>query len=133
MKRRAVLAGTVATVGLGGYLYSKDESRSCDVACFEFFHEGFDDAPDWLTVRHTQGRALPADEVFVTNVVVDHGPETDWITETVAWHDVDEATDPTDDVDGSSVRVDIGSPDIVRILWRRGDDERVLDETRSFR
>lgn len=65
--RRTLLGGTgvIIAAAVGTWLWSSD-SLSSDVAEFEFTHEGFDDAPSWLTIRHTGGEDLPADEVFVT-------------------------------------------------------------------
>jgi hypothetical protein len=146
MKRRMVLAGVPATIGWSGCLSSSSETTSptgtptqtenasCEIACFEFSHEGFDDAPDWLTIAHTEGRNLPAEDVFITNVIVGgRGRDSDWVIETVAWHEVDDEIRASDGIAGESVRVDIGFPEVVQVLWRNENGERVLDETRSFR
>jgi len=148
MKRRTVLAGATATIGFGGCLSFRDggssqtesptqNDDSCEIACFEFTHEGFDDAPDWLTIKHSEGRDLLAEEVFITNVIVEYsgnlGTESERVIETVAWHEVDDETRGSDGIAGESVRVDIGFPEVVQVLWRNENGERVLDETRSFR
>lgn len=108
-------------------------SEPCEIACFEFTHEAFDDAPDWLTVRHVEGRDLPAGEVYITNVLTESDPDGPWETGTVAWHAVDADLGPTDGIAGRDVRVDIGFPDVVQVRWRHDGTEAVLDETRDLR
>jgi hypothetical protein len=149
MKRRTVLAGAIAAVGFGGCLSSQRGSPrqtetptqtkrspqtedSCEIACFEFTHEAWDDAPDWLTIKHTEGRDLPAEEVFITNVVVEYGRTTDRVIETVAWHEVDDEIGASDGIAGESVRVDIDPQRAVQVLWRTQNEEHVLDEISSY-
>lgn len=132
LTRRKVLGGVGGAIGIGAGAWVL-RSPSCDVACFDFYHEGFDDAPDWLTITHTDGRDLPAEEVFITNVVVEHGPDSEWVTDTVAWHEVHEDMDPSEGIAGRSIRIDIAFPDVVQVLWRHDTDEQVLDETQEFR
>jgi len=128
--RREVIRGSsvVASVGLAGC--QRLWSCSADVACFEFEHEGYDDAPDILTITHTGGDALPATAVFVTNVAVNYDADE---TGTVPWPELSETTDETDDIGGDSVEVEILFPEVVQVLWRHDGDERVIGETRSFR
>ena len=132
LTRRKVLGGVVGAIGVGVGAWAL-RSPSCEVACFDFYHEGFDDAPDWLTIVHADGRDIPAEEVFITNVVVEHGPETEWKTDTVAWHQVHDDIAASEGIAGGSVRVDIAFPDVVQVLWRHDGDEEVLDETRELR
>jgi hypothetical protein len=147
MKRRTVLAGATATIGFSGCLSFRDDSSSqtesptqnddsCEIACFEFTHEGFDDAPDWLTIKHSEGRDLLAEEVFITNVIVEYsgnlGTESEQVIETVAWHEVDDEITASDGIAGESVRVDIDPPDVVQVLWRTESEEHVLDEIESY-
>jgi hypothetical protein len=109
---------------------------SCEFACFEFTHEAWDDAPDWLTIKHSEGRDLPAEDVFITNIVVEysgnHETETEQVIETVAWHEVDDEIAASDGIAGESVRVDIDPPDVVQVLWRTQNEEHVLDEISSY-
>lgn len=65
LSRRKLLSGValVGGIGLGGYALSRE---SCEIACFKFDHEGFDDAPSWITISHDEGRNLPANEVCIT-------------------------------------------------------------------
>jgi hypothetical protein len=146
MKRRDVIASATATIGLGGCLALRNEnnssenesptdskSDSCEIACFEFTHEGYDDAPDQLTIAHTEGRDLPAEEVFITDVIVGgRGRDSNWVIETVPWHEVDNTIKPTDGIAGESIHVDIGFPEVVQVLWRNENGERVLDETQPY-
>lgn len=152
MKRRTVLAGATAAIGFGGCLSFQNESpsqientpqtenptenddSSCEIACFEFSHQPFDDAPDWLTITHTEGRDLPAENVFITNVVVEYSGNlgTETVIETVAWHEVDNEIVASDGIAGESVRIDIDPPGAVQVLWRTENTEQVLDEIQSY-
>ncbi|WP_267162950.1 hypothetical protein [Halovenus salina] len=148
MKRRTILAGATAMIGFGGCLSSQNEntpqaespspteSPSCEIACFEFTHEAWDDAPDWLTIKHTEGRDLPAEDVFITNVVVEYSgnleTESEQVIETVAWHEVDDEVVPSDGIAGERVRVDIDPQRVVNVLWRTKNEEHVLDGISSY-
>lgn len=134
--RRRALAGLGGAVGVGGAAWVGARALreyNCDVACFAFDWEGFDDAPDWLTIAHVAGRDLPAGEVFIDEVVVESEPGTEWVTDTVAWADLQDDVAPSDGIGGRRIRVDIGSPDVVQVLWRHEGDQQVLDETRNPR
>jgi hypothetical protein len=147
MKRRTVLAGATATIGFGGCLSFRDDSSSqsasptqnnnfCEIACFEFTHEAWDDAPDWLTIKHSEGRDLLAEDVFITNVIVEYSgnleTESERVIETVAWHEVDDEIAASDGVAGESVRVDIDPQKVVKVLWRTENEEHVLDKIQSY-
>jgi len=99
--------------------------RSCEVACFEFDHRGFDDAPDWLTIRHTGGRDLPANEVFITGIATEWPPEPE-DGETKPWFELDEELGSMDGIGGEAVRVDLAYVRTVRVLWQRDGGEREI-------
>ncbi|MFC4988285.1 MULTISPECIES: hypothetical protein [Saliphagus] len=105
-------------------------SCSAEVACFEFEHEGYDDAPDVLTITHTGGDSLPANEVFITNVAVDYNDEE---IATVPWYELSANVDADDEIEGDSITVEILFPEVVEVLWRQDGEERVIGETRDFR
>jgi hypothetical protein len=105
-------------------------SCSADVACFEFEHEGYDDAPDILTISHTGGDSLPANEVFVTNVAIDYNNEE---IATVPWYELSETVDADDEMGSDSIEVEILFPEVVEVLWRQDNEEQVIGETRDFR
>lgn len=129
VSRRSVLKSSILVPSASFAGCGADQGCTDDVACFEFEHRGFDDAPDVLTVSHTGGDALPADEVFITNVAIDYHDD---VVDTVPWHEFDDETDETGSIDGDSAEVPILFPDVVEVLWRT-DDEVVVGETRSFR
>lgn len=109
-------------VELGAFRVSDCERG---VACFEAIHQGADDAPDRLTVRHVDGQDLPADEVFLTGVTDDYLPEPE-TGRAVPWHELNDLT-PDDGVAGETVRVRIGYVEEVSVLWRRGGGESVVE------
>ena len=127
--RRSMLKGTVvgslAVAGCLQYIPCLD-----DIACFNFRHYAADDVSDRLEITHTGGEDLPANEVYITNVVTNYQAE---ITETVAWSELDDKPDPSVGISGEKIRVGILFPDVVQVLWYQDGEEQVIGETRSFR
>lgn len=109
---------------------SDSDTCNAEVACLSFEHDAADDVPDALTIEHTGGDDLPANEVYITNVAVDYREDQ---IETVQWYEYDDGSDPNDGITGKSVQVPIAFPDVVKVLWRHDDEEKVIGETRSFR
>ncbi|WP_123536756.1 hypothetical protein [Halosimplex salinum] len=103
---------------------------TCDrhVACFESIHQGADDNPDHLVVRHVAGRDLPAREVYLTGVASEYPPDPE-TGRTAAWHELGDIG-PGAGVAGETIRVEIGFVDTVSVLWRRDGDESVVEEFR---
>ncbi|WP_436924803.1 hypothetical protein [Halosimplex amylolyticum] len=130
VQRRSVLRLGICLVGLGCAGCSNRDACNAEIACFSFDHDGYDDNPDILTIEHTGGDDLPASEVYITNVAVDYREDQ---IETVRWHEYDDGSDRDDGIAGKSVQVPIAFPDVVRVLWRHDDDEKVIGETRAFR
>lgn len=126
MNRRTVLVSAIVTIGSGGCLSNGTGSRSCEVACFGFDHRGYDDAPDWLTVRHTGGRDLSANEVFITGIAEEWSSPGEG--ETKPWFELDDELGPTAGIAGEDVQVDLGYVSTVRVLWRHDGNERVIGE-----
>lgn len=116
--------------GVGSAGCSNSDTCTADVACFSFAHDAYDDNPDILTIEHTGGNDLPANEVYITNVAVDYREEQ---IETVHWYEYDDGSDPNDGIAGKSVQVPILFPDVVKVLWRQDEEEKVIGETRTFR
>lgn len=124
-KRRAILLGGAAAAGFGTIGYH--EITTCDeIACFSFNYQGADDAPNRLDVQHAGGqKTLRAGDVYFSEVVIDwESRETD----TLAWSELDDETEPDDTIDGDEIRLRLMTgTDIVEILWRQGDDEEVIE------
>lgn len=125
MNRRSLLQAGVAGAGLGfaGCLGSTE----CDdeIACFSFEYQDADDAPSRLDIEHTGGeRDLLADAVYITNVSVDYESGD---TKTIAWAELDDDSNPSDTINGETVQIPIGLTEIVKVLWRRDNDERIIE------
>lgn len=95
------------------------------VACFEYIHEGADDALDRITVRHVSGRDLDAKDVLLTGVASEYPPDPEQ-GQTMTWHELSEF-ELTDGIAGHSIRVKLGFVDTVRVLWNHGTEQSVLD------
>jgi hypothetical protein len=97
--------GIVSAAGFSGCL-----GDSCDVACFSFTFEGFDDAPSWLTIRHTEGKDLPANEVYITGRDGATGEYTNINTSSSSvggvmkpWYKLDDELGPNDGIAGAVI------------------------------
>lgn len=123
------LTGIGLPLGVSGCVRVRDvqlmDTPSCDIACFEFEHEGFDDAPDYLTITMVEGRGLPAKEVYVTGVATEWPPQSD-SGQTKPWHELS-YLGPTESIAGHSIRVDLAYVSTVHVLWRHDDEEHTLD------
>ena len=107
------------------------DAGGCGAAtCLEFSLNRRDDGLDTLSISHTGGRDLPAEDVYVTGVASDHPPELDR-GRTVPWHEVGEL-DRTDAVAGRSVPATIGFVETVRVLWRLDGCNTVLEEFQLY-
>jgi hypothetical protein len=129
---RRDLLGTgavVSSLGVAGCSFFSSQP-SCEIACFDYKHEGADDALDRLTVTHTRGRNLPAGDVYITGIANEWPPEPEE-GETVQWS-VLGPLGPADRIDSHSVRVKIGFVESVRILWRDDGEETVLEEFQLY-
>jgi len=127
-RRTFLKTSLVASLATGGCV----QLRPCrdDVACFNFRHIAADDVPDRVEITHTGGDDLPANKVYITNVVTDYESEKE---KTVAWSDWDDEVNTNAGIGGKTITVHILFPDVVKILWRHGNKEQVIGETRSFR
>ena len=141
LTRRKVLGGVGGAIGIGVGAWVL-RPLLCNVACFTFVYEPFDDAPGYLTIRHTGGRDLSADEVFITgteagaesfeNVNSFYEPDGDVMK---SWADFDSDPDPTDGIAGDEIRIDFGpelsSNDVaftVLVLWKTDEETRTVGE-----
>lgn len=100
------------------------------VACFDYIHEGADDALDRLTVRHVAGRDLAAEDVSITATADEYPPEsTDG--EPAAWHRLGDVG-RTEGIAGRSLRTTIARVESMEIRWRHDREEVVLDEFQLY-
>lgn len=125
--RRSLLRGSVGVAGLGlaGCQQLSDSRCSDEIACFSFEYHGADDIESRLDIEHTGGEEqLYAEEVYVTNVSVDYESGE---TETIEWARLDDDIGPDDTITGEAIRILLGPAGIVKILWRQGSDDRVIE------
>jgi hypothetical protein len=143
--RREILSGSIGAtlVGLGGCTGLLSGQFQCEMACFEFEFEGFDDAPSWLTIRHVGGKDLQADEVLITGKVEGEGDYTS-INDSQSsvggvlkpWFKLDNDVGPTDGIAGAEIYQTDFAPSIekpacsyqVLVLWEKEDDIITLDD-----
>lgn len=104
----------------------------CDaaVACFDYIHEGADDALDRLTVRHVGGRDLAAKNVALTGIASEYPPEPEQ-GRTMTWAELGEF-EPAEGIAGHSVRVTLGFVDTVRVRWTHGTQQSFLDSFQLY-
>jgi len=141
LSRRKLLTGVslAGGIGLGWYALSRE---SCEIACFEFHYEGFDDAPSWLTIWHDEGKNLPANEVYITGK--DEGSGEYRTINTASsevggvmkpWYKLADHAGPNDGVADAQISRTDFEPDAssssdsfeVLVIWKRDDEIIELD------
>ena len=142
--RRALLGGSGVAIAaaVGVWLWSSDSSSS-DVADLEFTHEGFDDAPSWLTVRHTGGEDLPADEVYITGQAEGDGEYVNINGSPSSiggvmkpWYELDEDVGQEGSIGGAEITRTDFQPDVdgridsfeVLVVWEHDGESEIIGE-----
>ena len=99
----------------------------CDspVACFEYIHQGADDALDRLTVRHVSGRDIAAGDVALTGIASEYPPDPEE-GRTMTWHEVSDL-ERDEGIAGRSIRIELGLVETVRVLWTHRNERSFLD------